>query len=172
MSETWARKLYAISKLPQEVKDLVKHGKLSASNAYLLTFLDDPQLQVQVANEAAQWSYTVEQMKARIAQLKSEEYEPEPGSWTFDESGRPVEVPIFCAICGKKTREDRQYVWLCPQCLEILHAFAEEWRRQEEAASTTAETPTTAEPSTPVETTTTQVEEKKTEEEKKDWWPY
>jgi len=165
ISRTKARKLLAISKLPEEVKDLLKHGKLQFEAAYLLTFLEDKNKQIEVANDAVRFGYTVEQVKARVQYELNPQAEPEAVGWTFSETGAPEPVYPKCFLCGEDVVEDGTYIWIHKGCLEILEQFKQEW----EALTKMEEAEKEAEKEVEQEE---EVEEeiKEDNEKKKDWF--
>jgi len=163
MSITWAKKLYDIAQLPEEIKDYIKHGQLTVQNAWLLTRIKDREKQIQLAQFAVYYKYTGEQMKAAVLQAEREDYQPEPGGWQIDmETGQPSKVPIFCGFCGKETGDDRVYIWLHPECLSIIKAFAEEWMKQQALTQQPPQQPQEQ----PIET------QKEKPAQRADWWPY
>lgn len=123
IGEAWAKKLLAISKLPEKVKDYLKIGKLSVSGAFHLVALQDPVLQESVATDAVNWGYTAEQVKARVLQLLDASFTPEPGGYTFTPEGAPQQVAILCLGCKRELGPGKTYVWLCPDCLALVEEF-------------------------------------------------
>lgn len=129
MSVTRARKLYAISKLPEDIKAYLRYRKLPLEGAYLLTFLKNPEDQREIAELAVKYGYTVEQIKAAVTyKLRPETPEEEVG-WTFTPEGIPQRVLPTCFLCGKEIEGEAKYVWLHDECLKILQE-AIEYERQ------------------------------------------
>jgi ParB family chromosome partitioning protein len=152
MTPTWAKKLLRIAKLPDRVKDLLKHGKIGVGSAVHISMLEDPTKELDVANDAAHFGYTEEQTKFRVLALLKEGFEPGPGEYDFTPEGIPSKVPIRCYGCGQNIdpgKTTQKYVWLCDQCLELSQQFfSTYWRPEPEPspAQPTSSTRTTQPP--------------------------
>ncbi len=120
ISDTRVRQLLAISSLPREVLDLVAERKLGISHAEELLKLEKSEDQLQVAQDAVNWKYTVDQVRLRVHELLNPLPTPQPGSFVFDNSGQPVRVPILCALCAKDLGNDKSYLWLCGDCIVLV----------------------------------------------------
>jgi ParB family chromosome partitioning protein len=129
MSESWAKKLLKISGLPDEVKDLLKHGKIPVTGAVYLADLPRPEDQVQVARDAEFYGYSADQIKTRVWQLLNPDVEPEPGEITFTPEGKPARVPLTCHFCGAVLSEADSYVWICAECLSLARDVIEYYRK-------------------------------------------
>lgn len=113
----WAKKLLRIAALPDQIKDLLKHGKIPITGAFYIADLPNPQQQVSVATDAAQWGYNVYQIKNRVAGLLSPDVEPEEGSYKFNSAGKPNKIPIRCRFCAHDLPDHgKQYIWVCGDC--------------------------------------------------------
>lgn len=122
LSPSWAKKLLKISTLPDEIKDLIKHGKIPVTGAFYIADLPSATEQIQLARDAANWNYSVEQIKARVAQLLNPDLEPQQGSYTFTSNGKPQKIPIRCEFCHNEIPEGlKGYKWICPQCEALLY---------------------------------------------------
>lgn len=91
------------SRLSSKVFELFEQGLLSVGCAYWISFLDDPEKQFEIAQNAIEFNYTVEQCKEAVRQAMHPETPPPPGSWTFDETGRPTRVPVKAFPCLEDT---------------------------------------------------------------------
>ncbi len=120
ISDTRVRQLLAISSLPREVLDLVAERKLGISHAEELLKLEKPDDQLQVAQDAVNWKYTVEQVRLRVHELINPLPTPQPGSFIFEPTGQPVRVPILCALCALDLGDNKSYLWLCPACIQLV----------------------------------------------------
>jgi ParB/RepB/Spo0J family partition protein len=120
LSPGWVSRLHDLSNLPQEVLRLVEEGLLAVTAAWHLTKLEDRDLQVQTARDAANWKYTEAQVKTRVDELRGTRPPVEPGEVLFKESGEPVRIPITCCLCHRDTDH---YEWLCAKCVELIFAF-------------------------------------------------
>jgi len=129
MSETWAGRLLKISRLPEEVKDLLKHGKLQVTGAFYLADLPRPEDMTAVARDAMFYNYTAEQIKKRVYQILNPDVEPEPGEVTFTEKGEVVKIPLTCHFCGKVLESSESYVWTCKECYDLARDTIEYYRK-------------------------------------------
>lgn len=117
LSLDWARKLIKIARLPDEIKDMLKAGKIPVTGAFYLVDLENPLEQISVAKDAAVYEYTAFQIKARVGQLLNPDQEPEQGTYKFAENGRPQRIPIRCRFCGDELPDvGKQYIWICSGC--------------------------------------------------------
>jgi len=132
MSPTKANKLYKIANMPDEVLSFVASGRLPVEGAYYITFLNDPQKQIEVAQDAINYGYTVEMIKARVQQELNPEIEIQPGSWTFTEEGEPVKVPLKSDLSGEPIEGQAVFVYLKPEEWELVKQF---WQMYTESSS-------------------------------------
>jgi len=142
MSEQWASRLVAISHLPEEVKDLIKHGKVPITGAFYITHIPRPEDQIQVGRDADFYKYTAEQIKARVYQLLNPDVTPEPGEVGFDEKGAPARIPLTCHFCGKVLESSESYVWTCKDCLELARDTIDYYRKTYESKAEAQDLPT------------------------------
>jgi ParB/RepB/Spo0J family partition protein len=123
LSQSWAARLYEMSKLPKEVLSLVESGALGVSHVVHLCKLNDPELQKQVAKDAVAWKYTEEQIKLRVQDLLQVRDEPGPGEIKFEETGRPVVIPITCHFCHTEVQRGDGYIWVCDEHRKLMEQF-------------------------------------------------
>jgi len=123
LSVAWARKLNDISYLPGSVLTLVGEGKLGVTHAMELLRLKDLDHQREVADQAVQWRYTVEQIRFRVQALLQPQAVPEPGGVQFDPRGAPSRVPIPCYVCKVDLTGTSSYLWICPECQALINEF-------------------------------------------------
>lgn len=141
LSVDLVKKRLALLELPPLVQQFVAEGKLSIGSALELLKLPDEQLQIEVATDAVNWGYTVEQTRNRVEELLNPEREPEPGQYTFDETGRPQVVYPTCDLCGRELPGYSKSLMLCPECYNLIMEAIEEMKRlEEQAKSQTATT--------------------------------
>lgn len=119
LSESYCRKLYKVASLPDEIKDLIKQGKITVSAAYHLTNLPTVEEKLSVARDAANWNYTEEQVKARVAQLLNPDAEVTEG-YTFTATGQPQVVLPRCLVCEEEIEKVAVYRWFHEECLNSL----------------------------------------------------
>ena len=123
LSEQWARRLYNVSKLPDEVQNLLQQGLITVSGASHLVKLQDPDLQIGVARDAATWRYTEEQVKIRVADLLGTREEPKPGEIAFANDAKPIIIPLTCYLCHKEVPRGDNYIWLCEEDRILIDQF-------------------------------------------------
>jgi len=129
MSEAWARKLIRISTLPEETKDLIKHGKIPVTGAFYIVDLPTPQLKLSVSRDAALYGYNAHQIKARVWQFLNPDQEPNEGGTTFTPEGKPQEIPIRCKYCGDPlSKVGKEYIWVCKKCEELTKQLYDYYR--------------------------------------------
>jgi len=113
----WARKLLRLATLPDEAKDLLKHGKIPVTGAFYIVDLPTPQEQLSVSRDAALYNYNAYQIKSRVASLLNPDVEPPQGGYEFNSKGAPKKVPIRCQFCGDELPDvGKQYIWVCGDC--------------------------------------------------------
>jgi len=129
LSENWARKLMKIATLPQEVKDLIKIGRVPVTGAAYIADLPRAEDQSAVARDAEFYKYTADQIKVRVWQILNPDVEPKEGETTFTPEGKPAKVPLTCHFCGAILPENPTYVWVCGECLPLARETIEYYRR-------------------------------------------
>jgi len=127
-----ASKLVRIAGLPEEVRLYVRQGRLGTHAAFELTKLVDETKILQVAREAVEWGYTVEQMRERVKQLLLPPEDQTAAKYVFSETGEPQRVPTLCWACGREIQGNPTYVWMCPQCQQLIQAALADMRRREQ----------------------------------------
>ena len=141
LSVGWTRRLYDISHLPASVLALVADGKLGISHAIELLALRDETLQREVAQQAVEWRYTVEQVKIRVATLLQPAIELPPGSTQFDTRGAPSRIPILCYYCRGDLGDAPTYVFACGDCQQLTQALFGAYQVAELQSQALRETP-------------------------------
>lgn len=163
MSPTKANKLYKIANMPDEVLSFVASGRLPVEGAYYITFLNDPQKQIEVAQDAINYGYTVEMIKARVQQELNPEIEIQPGSWTFTETGEPVKVPLRSDLSGEPIEGQAVFVYLKPEEWELVQQF---WAVYTEGSNVSMKEASAE------EIQAGQPQPVQQQEKKDDWWPF
>lgn len=131
MSKDWARKLIRLASLPDDVKDLIKHGKIPVTGAFYIVDLQHPDQQSQVARDASAYSYNAYQIKSRVWQLINPDKPIEEGSFKFASNGTPQKVPLRCAFCGDELPETgKAYVWVDAKCESLIHELYSYYQKQ------------------------------------------
>lgn len=139
-SVSWAKKLLRISGLPEETKDFIKHGRIPVTGAFFIADLPDPQSQLLVSRDAAEYNYNAHQIKARVGQLLNPDVEPDQGDFKFNSEGKPARVPIRCKYCGEALPQvGKQYIWVCGKCEELTQDLYKYYARTYQTPQT--ETP-------------------------------
>jgi len=120
LSADWAKKLLKIATLPDEIKDYLKRGQIPVTGAFYIADLTSASDQISVARDAAKWSYSAYQIKARVTQKINPDFQPEQGETTFTANGKPSRIPIRCRFCASELPDTgKNYVWVCPDCEEL-----------------------------------------------------
>jgi ParB/RepB/Spo0J family partition protein len=129
-STPWAKKLLRLAGLPDEVKDLIKHGKLPVTGAFYIADLPTPQEKLSVARDASTYNYNAHQIKTRVAQLLNPDVTPHQGDYTFNSKGRPKRIPIRCRFCTEELPHvGKQYVWVCSKCEKLAAELIDGYNR-------------------------------------------
>lgn len=123
LSDSTFRKLYLISGLPNECKDLVKWGKLGVGAAYHIAQLSDAAAAITLANQAVSWGYTEEQVKIAVSQILNPSYDSSKAPVVFDTDGRPKIVYPMCMGCNLELQSIVYPINCCADCFEAVKAF-------------------------------------------------
>src|SRR5690348_11711351 len=83
LTDTTFRRLLAISSLPGEVKDMIKHNRLGVMSAFHISQLEDPASQLEVAELASKWGYTEAMVKERVIELLNPSLHQETAHYIF-----------------------------------------------------------------------------------------
>lgn len=120
LSIGWTRRLHDISYLPPAVLDLVADGRLGVTHAMELLRLQNDAYQGEVAQQAVEWRYTVEQVRARVQALLNPQVTPTPGAVGFGANGAPTRIPIPCYVCHVDLTDHINYIYVCGACQALL----------------------------------------------------
>jgi ParB family chromosome partitioning protein len=139
LSLEWAKKLLRIARLPEEVKDFIKAGKVPVTGAFYIADLSSASDQIAVSRDAALYGYNAYQIKARVGMLLNPDKEPEEGSYTFTSNGAPKKIPLRCRFCAAELPDvGKQYIWVCSTCEELaaslIDGYREALKQQSEAS--------------------------------------
>ena len=138
LSDGSYRRLYAISRLPDEVKDHVKYARLGVGAAYHIAQLGDPVVQITLATQAVEWKYSEEQVKAAVIQLLDPERSLSSVQYVFEPSGRPKPVYPHCQGCGAELQAFVEIVQACPDCKEAIVQFLQAYHTEQACESPAA----------------------------------
>jgi ParB/RepB/Spo0J family partition protein len=130
LSIEWARKLMKIARLPEQIKDYLKAGKIPVTGAIYLVDLENPLEQISVARDAALYEYTAYQVKARVGQLLNPDKEPEQGDYAFTKNGAPQKIPLRCRFCAAILPDvGKQYIWVCGECEQLAASLISDYQK-------------------------------------------
>lgn len=129
LSVRQVRKLHDIATLTPSVLELLGQGKLGISHCEELLALEDPDRQRETAQQAVEWRYTVEQVRARVHALLDPSSQPGPGGVQFDNRGVPARVPIPCYVCHVDLTGGVNYIYICGACQALINEFLIEYQR-------------------------------------------
>lgn len=127
LSQGWVSRLHDLSGLPPEILSLISEGLLAVTSSWHLTKLTDPEMQIQVARDAANWRYTEQQVKVRVDELRGARPEIQPGEPVFKNSGEVTIVPLTCYFCHREVEKADNYIWVCPEHRALIDAFWEQY---------------------------------------------
>jgi ParB family chromosome partitioning protein len=140
MSLVTVKMYYDVAFLPEQVLDLIKHGKLAISKAYLLRNIPDPRDQVKLAEMIVNYGYSETQCKALVEEYFRALQEVPAVSRPVLEKPE-AESYMHCEICDKPMKEKATYHWICDECWNLItraiaEAAAEEEMEKEEKKAT------------------------------------
>lgn len=167
MSIGWAKKLLKIARLPDEIKDLLKHGKIPITGSFYIADLPKSTDQLRVARDADFYNYSAAQIKVRVWQLLNPDVDPEEGTYTFTNKGKPTPIPITCHFCPNDISGKDSYIWICGDCLHWIAEFMKTFRRQAVAEQTREISPTPP-PTPPVEIPQGEVTQEERQQQRED----
>jgi len=121
-SSTFTR-LLKISSLPSEVKDLIKYGRLGVMAAYHIAHLENSAQAIALANQAAGWGYTEDQVKAAVQGILNPDIDGSTQQYIFEADGRPQIVYPKCSGCNEELKSFTIPFQCCEQCAEAVKAF-------------------------------------------------
>lgn len=134
LAPTTFKRLYAISKLPAEIKDHVKYGRIGVGAAFHLAQLSDPMKAVLIATQGVQWGYTEEQYRAAVIHELNPDTAEQTTTYTFDGQGRPQPVYPKCVMCGQDLIAYAEFVYLCPDDKAVFDQFRAQFLAPQESA--------------------------------------
>lgn len=120
------KRLYAISRLPPEVKDHVKYGRIGVGAAALLSEIPDPMKILLIANQGVAWGYTEEQYRAAVIQELTPADVAVTTKYTFDNVGKPRPVYPKCSLCNCELQAYAEVVYLCGDDKILFDKFKEQ----------------------------------------------
>jgi len=128
VSEGWVSRLYAISKLPDRVLQMLADGLIGVTAVAHLVRLESPDDQLQVAQDAVNWRYTESLVKQRVADIIGARQEVKPGETAFGAKGEPIIVPLTCRYCLKEMEKGENWIWICADCRVLVDQFISLYR--------------------------------------------
>lgn len=119
MSPGTAKTYYDITRLPEQVMNMIGEGKLSVSKARLLLDLPNPRDQVKAAEDIVRYGYN--EMQARqLVQYYLQAYVETPITTKTEYRPQYAGEAIKCDVCGRPFDESPTYYWVHPDCMELL----------------------------------------------------
>jgi ParB family chromosome partitioning protein len=116
LSDTYIRRLYKVASLPAQILEYVEQGKISVSAAYHIANLERVEDMLSVAQDAANWGYTEQQVRARVIQLLNPDVDMTEQEYTFTPAGEPQRILPRCVICEEEISGIGKYVWMHEEC--------------------------------------------------------
>ena len=136
LSKNYAKTLTNLVDLPDTVRALVSDGKLSVRGAVTIRRLKDVDLMVQVALDATNWDYTIDQIRERVREIL-EYVPPAVGEDGGAEDPTITRHPIAqCACCARPLYyqdgpdQDGAHVWLCLEDRKLVLELADHRARR------------------------------------------
>jgi len=125
MSPGTVKMYYDITRLPEQVLQLVGEGKLSVSKARLLLEIPNPRDQVKAAEDIVKYGYTEVQAR-ELVRYYLEAYVEGPVVPETRKEPKHAGPELVCAVCRLEFDENPTYFWIHESCLaELLRAYAE-----------------------------------------------
>jgi len=125
MSAGTAKIYYDITRLPEQVLNMIGEGKLSVYKARLLLEIPDPRDQVKAAEDVVRYGYNEAQTR-ELVRYYLESYADIPTTITKSTPVHGLENKFRCDVCGEFFDENPTYYWIHPECLESLLKMAQE----------------------------------------------
>jgi ParB family chromosome partitioning protein len=116
LSDTYIRRLYKVASLPAQILEYVEQGKISVSAAYHIANLERIEDMLSVAQDAANWGYTEQQVRARVIQLLNPDVNMTEQEYSFTPAGEPQRILPKCVICEEEIAGIGKYVWMHEEC--------------------------------------------------------
>ena len=125
MSPATVKMYYDITRLPEQVLNLVGEGKLSVSKARLLLEIPNPRDQLKAAEDIVKYGYTEVQAR-ELVRYYLEAYVESPVVPQERKEPRHAGPELVCAVCRLEFDDSPTYFWIHPDCLsELMNAYAE-----------------------------------------------
>ena len=125
MSPATVKMYYDITRLPEQVLNLVGEGKLSVSKARLLLEIPNPRDQVKAAEDIVKYGYTEVQAR-ELVRYYLEAYVEGPVVPQERKEPRHAGPELVCAVCRLEFDDSPTYFWIHESCLaELMNAYAE-----------------------------------------------
>jgi len=132
MSPGTAKIYYDITRLPEQVLNMIGEGKLTVSKARPLLDLPNPRDQVKAAEDIVKYGYNEVQARELVRYYLQAYFEApvQPKVKAAPEHGGES---IKCDVCGQGFDESPTYYWVHPECMETLIRSFEELRELKKA---------------------------------------
>jgi ParB/RepB/Spo0J family partition protein len=132
MSPGTAKIYYDITRLPEQVLNMIGEGKLTVSKARPLLDLPNPRDQVKAAEDIIRYGYNEVQARELVRYYLQAYFEApvQPKTRAAPEHGGPE---VKCDVCGQAFDESPTYYWIHPECMETLIRSFQELRELKKA---------------------------------------
>lgn len=127
LTDATFRRLFAISTLPDEVKDHIKFSRLGVGAAYHIAQLGDSAKQIILATQAVNWGYTEEQVKAAVTQILNPGFDASTQPVVFSADGAPKVVYPKCTGCNIELQAVVYPINCCEDCYQAAKAFFQQY---------------------------------------------
>jgi ParB family chromosome partitioning protein len=134
MSPGTAKIYYDITRLPEQVLNMIGEGKITVSKARPLLDLPNPRDQVKAAEDIVRYGYNEVQARELVRYYLQAYFEApvQPKTKAVPEHGG---AEIKCDVCGQVFDESPTYYWVHPECMETLIRSFQELRELKKAES-------------------------------------
>jgi ParB family chromosome partitioning protein len=115
-----AKDYYDITRLPDEVLELVGRDLLSISKARLLLSIPDPRDQVNAARDIVRYGYNESLARELVQHYVNAYYETDVVPQTPTLIKPDTEASILCHLCHKPMTDKLTYYWIHEDCIKKL----------------------------------------------------
>lgn len=141
LTKSTFRRLLAIARLPDEVKDHIKYGRLGVGSAYHISQIGNAAAQIDLATKGVTYGYTEDVYKAAVTQILNPDDGPKQQAYVFEPTGQFNRPEIHCMSCDGVLTDRIFPINCCANCFEqLLPVIQKNMRGQPEPESAATDT--------------------------------